>query len=95
MRPTVSDSIFLVLLLIQSPAGFYDTAEEKELAKKQALDPTFEALRVDKLEAKRRDEEEARERAKDKKRQKKIMEENLPQVRKRRRRKRKLGNHPV
>lgn len=30
----------------QAPAGFYDTTDEKEAGKKQALDPTFEALRV-------------------------------------------------
>lgn len=64
----------------QAPAGFYNTADEKEEGKKQALDPRFEALRVDKMEAERRDQEEARERARDKKRHKKLTQENLPQV---------------
>ena len=47
---------------------------------KQALDPRFEALRVDKMEAERRDEEENRRRNQDRKRHKKLVEENLPQM---------------
>jgi pre-mRNA-splicing factor CDC5/CEF1 len=64
----------------QAPAGFYATGEEKAEGMKQQLDPRFEALRVDKMEAERRDEAENRERAQDRKRQKKLMEENLPQL---------------
>ncbi len=63
-----------------APAGFYATADEKIEGQKQALDPRFEALRVDKMEAERRDEEEARLRNQDKKRHKKLVQENLPQM---------------
>jgi hypothetical protein len=31
---------------MQAPSGFYETSNEKEDGKKQALDPTFEALTV-------------------------------------------------
>ena len=64
----------------QAPAGYYATGEEKTEGMKQQLDPRFEALRVDKMEAERRDEEEARMRGQDRKRHKKLVEENLPQL---------------
>jgi len=63
-----------------APAGFYATGDEKVEGQKQALDPRFEALRVDKMEAERRDEEENRLRNQDKKRHKKLVQENLPQM---------------
>lgn len=63
-----------------APAGFYATGDEKVEGSKQALDPRFEALRVDKMEAERRDEEENRLRNQDKKRHKKLVQENLPQM---------------
>ncbi|KAM3576888.1 hypothetical protein VYU27_001253 [Nannochloropsis oceanica] len=63
-----------------APAGFYATGDEKLEGQKQALDPRFEALRVDKMEAERRDEEENRMRNQDKKRHKKLVQESLPQM---------------
>jgi pre-mRNA-splicing factor CDC5/CEF1 len=51
------------------PAGFYDTSTEIELEKKKRQDPSYINIALQRLEAKRRDEEEERARKKDSRKQ--------------------------
>lgn len=65
----------------EAPPGFYDTSEEKlrdETRKKDQHDKDFEAIRIDKFEAERRDAAEARARRDDQRKRAKLMEKNLP-----------------
>ncbi|KUF93069.1 hypothetical protein AM588_10008878 [Phytophthora nicotianae] len=63
----------------ESPAGFYDVTEEKQISSK-GLDSKRAALQLDKLEGVRRDAQEKKERKQDAKRQKSLMKSNLPQI---------------
>jgi pre-mRNA-splicing factor CDC5/CEF1 len=64
--------------LKETPAGFYDVSEERQLSS-NPIDPKQAALQLDKVEGIRRDDQEKRHRKQDAQRQKSLMKSNLPQ----------------
>lgn len=63
------------------PAGFYDTTAEKaaeQARKREHEDADFEAIRLDKLEAERRDAAERKAQLTDTRKRAKLMDANLP-----------------
>ena len=66
-----------------APAGFYDVTDERaaqNAAAQRERDTDFEAVRMERVEEKRRDEEDKHEEKKDRKKLKKMMDQNLPQA---------------
>lgn len=64
-----------------APAGFYDPSEEKaadSARKREREDADFEAIRLDRMEAERRDAAERKAQFEDKRKRAKLMDANLP-----------------
>jgi len=61
-----------------APAGFYDTSDEKLESRAVALKAGEDLIRLEELEAKRRDEEEEKNENKDRRKLRKLMKTQLP-----------------